>query len=152
MAGESPTIQTALLALVRGINGAGGYTLDLSTTTQIGIPPDTLPPPLPRAYLYVTGANFGWDGADLRSYLGVLTYRIVVVGGLAADVADTDEAREEVVLAAMEDLMRAIASNPNLSNLCLNLEAQFEPFVAVQRNASYLGCFANVTIPYIREP
>lgn len=152
----SQALRNALLSMLQSINGTGGYTLDLSSSSFHGMEPSGSRPAGQQAYLYRGRAGYARaDQSTLGGWLVNRQYGVIVY----ADSADRTNAQRETQLDIIEsDFLKAIdaALLPGGALGSVNVldvvEVELVPQFSSQPNAASQPCSVLVvlTVQYIR--
>lgn len=150
------TVRAALMTMLQSINGSGGYTLDLSSSSFHGMEPLGARPEGQQAYLYRGRAGYARaDEATLGGWLVNRQYGVIVY----ADSTDRTNSTREGQLDIIEtDFLKAVdaALLPGGALGAVNVldvpEVEIIPQFASQPNAASQPCSALVliTLQYIR--
>jgi hypothetical protein len=104
-------ILTQLKTVLQGINGAGGYTYDLSGDDQVYIGEGLTPPRYPAAAVYLLSVQ-GAHGAQLGRY--TRTASIQIQAWVAAQSSDPGE-RAMCAADLLDDIMAAVEADRKLN-------------------------------------
>ena len=110
----------AVKAALATINGAGSYTLNLSTTGRVieGLPAD-FPEVLSAAVVYVDGGDIiSTHAPELGRYRRDFTIPIL---GFTPANADTPVSRKRMALTMFDDICRALETDRSLGGLVIDL-------------------------------
>ena len=149
-------VRGALIAMVKTINGSGGYTLNLASTTYDGMEPLGARPEGQQAYVWRGRAGYARaDQATLGGWLVVRQYAVTVY---ADSSARTNASREGQLDTIEADLLKAVdaALQPAGALGAVNVldvtDVEIVPRFASQPNAAAQPCAADVliTLQYIR--
>lgn len=150
------TVRAALMTMLQSINGSGGYTLNLSSSSYHGMEPLGARPAGQQAYLWRGRA--GYARADQATLGGWLVNREYVMTVYADSADRTNNSREGQLDVIEADLLKAVdaalATGGALANVnVLDVtEVELRPLFASQPNAAGQPCAADVhiTLQYIR--
>ena len=127
MAATLITVWDALITAVRGIDGSGSYTHDLSGTGAVGRVRGGQPMVGPPFATVVFDEAPTSHDVQLGSYRRDLQFTIV---GWGLTGADTDEARSEAAANMFDDLCRACESDRTLGGIVYEVLCNGTAFVA----------------------
>ncbi len=150
------TVRAALMTMLQSINGSGGYTLDLSSSSYHGMEPLGARPAGQQAYLWRGRA--GYARADQATLGGWLVNREYVMTVYADSADRTNNSREGQLDVIEADLLKAVdaalATGGALANInVLDVtEVELRPLFASQPNAAGqpCACDIHITLQYIR--
>tara|TARA_Y100000310_G_scaffold227705_2_gene229993 strand:- start:3486 stop:3947 length:462 start_codon:yes stop_codon:yes gene_type:complete len=127
MAASLVTIWSNLVTAVKGINGSGVYTHDLSgsgAVQRVRVGQPMTGPPF-ATVVFDTGPSS--HDVQLGSYRRDLQFTVV---GWGLTTADTDDARTEAAANMLDDLLRAIESDRTQGGLVYDTLCHTAAFVA----------------------
>jgi len=150
------TVRGALMTMLQSINGSGGYTLDLSSSSYHGMEPLGARPEGQQAYLWRGRA--GYARADEATLGGWLVNRQYAVSVFADSSDRTNSSREGQLDTIEADILKALdaALLPGGALGAVNVldvpEVEIVPQFSSQPNAASQPCSALVliTLQYIR--
>lgn len=103
-----------LITALQAINGAGGYSQNVSGTGRVvRRAPEIDPPFLPILYVELAAAG-EVDGQQLTQFEDRGTFRIV---GLVGASSDTPDARIAAAVAFLDDIRKALRADRSLGNV-----------------------------------
>ena len=142
------SVRAALMSMLQSINGSGGYTLDLSSTSFHGMEPIGARPAGQQAYLFRGRA--GYARADQATLGGWLVNRQYGVSVYAQREAQLDVIETDILAAVDAALLPGGALGS--ANVLDVPEVEIVPQFASQPNAAQQPCSALVliTLQYIR--
>ena len=153
---SAATVRGALMTMLQSINGSGGYTLDLSSSSYHGVEPLGARPAGQQAYLFRGRAGYARaDQATLGGWLVERQYGVTIY----ADSADRTNSSREGQLDAIEaDTLKALdaALLPGGALGAVNVldvtDVEIRPHFGSQPNAASQPCAATIliTLQYIR--
>lgn len=151
--GQYSALKTALKALIGGIDGSPSYTIDLSASDAVSQERFSRDSSalIPRAYLTPGSPAVQYrsrtDYNDLGSFGSVASFDLAIV----VEPADgSNGARVLAAELAMDDLIKALGSNQDLSGTALSVEASLDVIQGSELGSSDYGIvFGTITALFL---
>ena len=148
MASNLNTILDKVVTALELINGAGVYTYDVSDGQSVIFGAEVYPARAPRINIFEISVATDFD-APLSEYRRLINLQLV---GYVAAANDTPESKVKAANNLLNDIMRALEADAQLSSTIIDLDVDARTFDGLEFGLNSMGIvYAQVELRYHQD-